>query len=102
MIEQVQQLEGRVENLLRLLDKARQVNGQLRQENQALRDKLAELEGVKAENGQLNTQIRQLESEMEGMAGRESQIRERLRTILGKIDSIESEINSGDGSEKML
>jgi FtsZ-binding cell division protein ZapB len=59
-------------------------------------DHLSELQ---AHNDQLQNQVHQLEGEIEAMAGKETQIRERLRTILGKIDTIENELTSAGGVE---
>ena len=70
-------------------------------------DDISELTGIKprqqiqqltGENEQLQSQILQLEGELQGMAGKETQIRDRLRTILSKIDTIESELTSNGSS----
>ena len=45
------------------------------------------------------SQIEQLEGNVESMTSKESQIRDRLRTILTKIDSIETELTSAGGND---
>lgn len=98
MIDQIEQLEHRVEVLIGMLEEARNENGRLFTENERLRRQLEERETVAASNDQLQQQVVQLEGEIEGMANKETQIRERLHKILGKIDTIEREINASGGS----
>jgi chromosome segregation ATPase len=92
MIEQIEQLESRVDALARLLEASRQQNAQLQQENSQLRDQLGVLQQLKSQNGELENQVQHLETELEGMAQKETQIRDRVRTILERIDAIENEL----------
>lgn len=98
MIDQIEQLERRVEILIGMLEEARNENGRLFTENERLRRQLEERETLSASNEQLQQQVSQLEGEIEGMASKETQIRERLHKILGKIDAIEREINASGGT----
>ena len=99
MIEQIEQLEKRVEALLRVQEAARQQVAEARRENERLRAQIDQLAGTKTQNDQLQSQVAQLETELEGMSSKETQIRERLRTILGKIDSIENELTASGGAQ---
>jgi chromosome segregation ATPase len=95
MMEQVEQLEQRVDGLIRLLEGAREENRQLRDHGEQQRRMIEELSGVRDANESLQQQIRRLEGELESMAQKEAQIRDRLRLILEKIDSMEHEISHG-------
>ena len=110
MMDQVEQLEQHVETLLKLLASAKTKINELNRENDGIKQQGITLnEDLKlhqdqlhetiAHNKQLQAQVSQLEGEIEGMTSKESQIRDRLRTILGKIDTIESELTSAGSLE---
>lgn len=110
MMDQVEQLEQHVETLLKLLESAKIKIGEINRENENLQQQLDNLdEELKdhknqlgeaiALNGQLKSQVERLEGDVEGMTSKESQIRDRLRTILSKIDSIETELTSAGSIE---
>lgn len=110
MMDQVEQLEQHVETLLRLLESAKTKIGELNRDNENMQQQIDHLgDELKQHqdqlgdaitlNEQLKSQIEQLEGNVESMTSKESQIRDRLRTILTKIDSIETELTSAGGND---
>ena len=94
MIEQIEQLEERVESIMRVLDAIRQENHNLRLENEELRRRVDVAGDVNTEKELLQTQVEELEGKVEGMASKETQIRDRLHTILERIDVLERDIGT--------
>jgi chromosome segregation ATPase len=92
MIDQIEQLEGRVQNLMGLIDTLRQENDALRRENGEQRDRLEQMSAVKAHNEELQNHLMEIENEVEGHSRRDTQVRERLQAILGKIDALERQV----------
>lgn len=96
MLDQITQLEERIEKLLSMLGQRRERIDELQLENERLRGQLDESTGIHSHNKELKNQVVQLEDELEGMADKEGKIRNRLRMILSKIDSIEQDLITGD------
>lgn len=83
------QLEGRIENLIRHLERALRVNEELEVHNDELQAQADQLPGLRDQNAQLMAQIERMEREIKMLGDTQLQIRERLQGILRRIDSME-------------
>ena len=96
MVDQLSQLEERVEGLIELI-------GRTAKENEGLRKRIAKLENAAGsrndEVAQLKGEIERLEGELQDVTGKEDVIRDRLQGILKKIDTIEQEFNVTEKAE---
>jgi predicted RNase H-like nuclease (RuvC/YqgF family) len=95
MFEQIEQLEGRVETLMSLLEESGQRIEDLQRENRRLQHELETKADVEEQNVQYRRQIELLENTLEENGKKEAQIRERLKGMLTRIDSLETELHRG-------
>lgn len=93
-VDNLSDLEQRVEGLIQQLETARRNNQELRQENQRLQRELEGLSGAQGEKEALQGEVDRLKQELDSMSGREGVIRDRLQGMLEKIDAIEKEIQT--------
>lgn len=95
MFEQIEQLEGRVEALMTLLEEAGQRVDELQRENRRIQHELEVKADLEEQNVQYRKQIELLENTLEENGRKETQIRERLKGMLTRIDSLETELHRG-------
>lgn len=94
MVDNLSELEQRVESLIQQIEGAWRSNAILREENARLQRELQQLSGAQDQNTQLLAESERLRHELESMSGREGLIRERLQGMLERIDAIEKEIQN--------
>lgn len=93
-VDNLSQLEQRVESLIQQIESARRANAELLEENSRLKDQLADLSASHDAGEASQAEADRLREELETMTGREGLIRERLQGMLQKIDAIEKEIQT--------
>lgn len=93
-VDNLSQLEQRLESLIQQVENARRTNAELRDENTRLRDEVEQLRTTQQDGAGLQAEVDRLNEELTTMSGREGLIRERLQGMLEKIDSIEKEIQT--------
>jgi predicted nuclease with TOPRIM domain len=93
-VDNLAQLEQRVEGLIQQIEATQRTNLELREENLRLKQEIEGLSNGQRENAALQGEVDRLNEELTTMSGREGLIRERLQGMLEKIDSIEKEIQT--------
>jgi predicted nuclease with TOPRIM domain len=93
-VDNLAQLEQRVEGLIQQIEATQRTNLELREENLRLKQEIEGLSNGQRENAALQSEVDRLNEELTTMSGREGLIRERLQGMLEKIDSIEKEIQT--------
>lgn len=93
-VDNLAQLEQRIEGLIQQIESARRIHADLREENARLRQEIENLSGSQQRNAELQAEVDRLNGELNSMSGREGVIRDRLQGMLEKIDAIEREIQT--------
>ena len=97
MIEQMEQLEERINHLCNTVNEARRRNAELESSNQALQDELnesqARVEGLESEKNEMSEQLEQVTTQSGEQNNREEVIKNKLVNLIDKLDSVESELS---------
>lgn len=97
-VDNLAQLEQRVEGLIQQIETTQRANLELREENLRLKQEIENLATGQQDSAALQGEVDRLKGEIDSMTGREGLIRERLQGMLEKIDSIEKEIQTSSAT----
>lgn len=92
MIDRIEALEDRVGALVDKTNEAKLRITELQRQNRELMAIAEQKRIVDQENARLHARIRELEHELNARDDRESAAKDRLKTILNRIDALETEI----------